>query len=187
VHNPAAYSSVRKIQEIVYKIPFYKWLASNSHLVNLARIIATRSDDRARGNRFRERDKNGNAPAAEKSLSINSSVLTEEIVSAFYRRVANDSGHFIFMNLPSKKQALSNNYLGNEDVPDYVVQTDNILQMLGRHDYNSLDLVPVFSRLEVDKLYFRNDGHMNSAGHRVVAAQLKQYLTPYILDLVTPR
>lgn len=187
VHDPAAYSSVRTIQKIVYKIPFYRWLASNSHLVNLARIAATRSDDRARGGRFSKQNNNGDGYSPGTDLSIDPYIFTEVLVNAFKNRVANDNENFIFMNLPSKNQALTNNFSGMGTVPDYIVWTNNLLQTIGRNNYNVLDLVPVFSKLEVDNLYFRNDGHMNSVGHRIIATQLKQYLSPYILDLITSK
>ncbi len=48
IHNPAAYSTVRRMQKIVYYIPFYKWASTHSHLVNLFRKIATIYDDRRR-------------------------------------------------------------------------------------------------------------------------------------------
>jgi len=182
VHDPAAYSSVRNIQKIVYKIPFYKWLASNSHLVNLARIVATRVDDRVRGKSYENNIEN-EIGVSQDSLNSKALDLTEMLVSEFRSQVESNGSRFIFMNLPAKNQKLMRNYEEKEMVPEYVSQTDELLWYIEKQDVEILDLVPVFSPLPKIEYYFEHDGHMNREGHVKIADELFEYIRFFILEL----
>lgn len=177
-HNPTAYSSIRKIQTVVYSIPFYRWLASNSHLVNFARIAATRAYDRSRVKEY-----TANA-ISDTGAEFSAYQLTEMLVDEFRAEVNSNSKYFVFLNLPAKNQKLLNDYAAGEILPSFVKDTSELIRHAEASGSIVIDLVPIFSGIPIGQNYFEHDGHMNASGHRMIAEQLYDKLLP-LVDRVT--
>jgi lysophospholipase L1-like esterase len=175
VHNPAAYSSVRRIQSIVYSIPFYKWLAANSHLVNLVRMSATLIDDRMRS---RDNDAGGPENAEAKiEISDNAYELTLRLIAEFQKEATEDGAGFMIVNLPAKNQKPLSAYADQEQIKEHVIRGEALMNDLARTNVKLLNLVPVFATLPVSKYYFEQDGHMTRFGHQVIAENLHSALS----------
>jgi lysophospholipase L1-like esterase len=182
VHNPSAYSSIRRIQKVVYGIPFYKWLAANSHLVNLARKSATVIDDRMRRKSSAARD------AAEdqdkKEIDDKAYDLTLRLIAEFRKEVSADGSRFMLVNLPAKNQKLLSSYSEQDQIKEHVIRGETLVNDLARTDVKLLNLVPAFADLPASKYYFEHDGHMTRSGHQIIASNIHQAILPDVYQLL---
>jgi len=179
VHNPAAYSSVRKIQAIVYKVPFYRWLAGHSHLVNLMRKTATIANDRLR--KKINREKQGTIMASRQGNKyVGMYDITVRLFKTFEEEARKNGSQFMVANIPVKNQRPLRAYSENEDIKPYIRNDDKLLKFFREQKIHTLDLVPVFSQLPTSKYYFKNDGHMNAQGNALVAEKLLESIRPAI-------
>lgn len=179
VHKPQAYSSVRRIQAVVYRIPFYQWLASHSHLVNLIRQGATTLDDRLRVRRNVKVSPVSDQVRPEFSASTRE--LTMNLMESFRNEVARDGGWFLVVNIPAKHQHPMIVSSGGNPEPLFVAPTEELMANLTRQGFDVLDLVPVFANLPPADYYFAHDGHWNPAGHEAAAAEIYRHVTPSLL------
>jgi lysophospholipase L1-like esterase len=170
IHNSTAYSSVRRIQSIVYHIPLYKWMATHSHLVNLLRKSATIFDDRLRIKKASSMNQArlGQDARTEREMTD----LTLRLIEAFRREVTQNKGYFMVVNLPTGGQKEIEEYSDRGSIPAFVKRCDNLMKSLNKSDIKTLDLIPVFSVLPESIYYFRHDNHMTARGHQVVAANI---------------
>lgn len=182
VHNPLAYSSIRKIQKIVHRIPFYDWLAANSHLVNFAKQIATIIDDQWRMRR-------GAEPitiASEEAKAFDAEIyhLTLRLIKEFQKEVLRDGACFMLVNVPAKDHRPMPGDPGRDKTAHYephVISSNALIKELAQTGVGLLDLVPVFADLPVSKYYFKHDSHMTVFGHGVMAATLRDALLPEVV------
>lgn len=180
IHNPAAYSSVRRIQNIVYHIPFYKWMATHSHLVNLFRMSATILDDRLR----MKKGTSMNQETVSQDARIETEMidLTLKLIEAFRQEVTKNNGHFMVVNLPTEGQKRLGAYADAEKTPRFVKQCDSLMKSLSERNIEILDLVPVFSLLPSLPYYFRHDSHMTAKGQQVVALNIFRAILPEVIE-----
>jgi lysophospholipase L1-like esterase len=184
-HNPAAYSSVRRLQKIVYYLPFYKWLTGHSHLSNLIRIKATHLDDYWRTRKNAETNVAANTGADTDRLKVE---LTDKLVSAFASEVKQAGGKLLLINLPAKTQRPLLSYAANETPPEYVVLYHRLeKEMDRRRELDRLDLCPIFANFPIEPYYFPNDGHMTALGHQLAAEAIRDYLKPRLIDALKAR
>jgi acetyltransferase AlgX (SGNH hydrolase-like protein) len=174
VHNPGAYSTVRRIQRVLYAIPGYKWAATRSHLVNLFRKTATIIDDRARTKRAARFNDMGTRSGADTNLQHVR--LTEKLIEAFNREAHEQGADFLLINLPDRGQRPALSYDAREPAPAYVSDCEELLSAIRQQNIPVLDLVPDFSTLPVATHFFANDAHMTPLGHQAIAHRLYQYL-----------
>ena len=180
MHNATNYSSVRKIQRILYRIPFYRWLAGHSHLVNLFRKTATLLDDSARMQQAAlDQGGIGGKDSDEEHLMIH---LTLRLIEEFQREVRRNGSSFLIVNFPERDQKNFSDYVGGEAIPRYVVMYEALKTILSERYIRVLDLVPVFSKLSKSHYYFEHDGHMNNRGHQVIASSIYEVVIPEILN-----
>ncbi len=180
VHNATNYSSVRKIQQILYRIPFYKWLATHSHLVNVFRKAATLYDDRVRTKRASMVQGGiGNKNSNEEYQKI---YLTLRLIEEFQRASLRNGSSFLIVNLPERDQKNISDYIQGEAIPRYVVLCEDLKISLVERKIRVLDLVPVFSKLPKARYYFENDGHMTKWGHQVIASSIYEVVHSEILN-----
>lgn len=178
IHNPAAYSSIRRLQKIVYYFPFYKWLTAHSHLSNLIRKKATILDDRWR----MKMDTTGNATAnVDPEIDRYEVAVTEKLLTEFMHEVQRDGTKFIVVNIPAKNQRPFSDYGVNETPPRHVVLYNRVERALSENQGpERVDLAPFFARFAVDPYYFPNDSHMTPLGLQLVAMRIKDYLKPVL-------
>jgi lysophospholipase L1-like esterase len=167
VHNPTAYSSIRKIQKFVYSIPFYRWLAQNSHVVNLARKYATIYDDRRRTRQGAKKV----TPDQQSDIQERQVYLTFRLFEQFRDEAEADGSRFLVVNLPAKGQKPPAGY-ARETAPPYVYQCAKLLPQLESAGIRVLNLVQVFADLPAEKYYFLQDGHMNAEGNERLAEEI---------------
>lgn len=172
IHNPTAYSSIRRIQAIVYSIPGYRWLSENSHLVNLARRVATRLHDKSR--------KDVALTGDPSNRLIEAVELTKMLIAEFQTETKQNNSDFLLLSFPKRNQPAP-----PSDVdPTTLEKTSRLLwqlqQWLMAEDYFFIDFVPVFEELDPKTNYFEVDGHWRAAGHAVVAERLFDVLSPVI-------
>jgi hypothetical protein len=180
IHNATNYSSVRKIQRILYRIPFYGWLAQHSHLVNLFRKAASLYDDSVRMRRAAmTQGEVANKNAGEESQMI---YLTLRLIEEFQRAVLRNGSSFLVVNLPERDQKNLSGYIGGEAIPRYVVLCETLKTSLVDRHIRVLDLVPAFSSLSKPHYYFEHDGHMTKWGHQVIASNIYEAVLPEILN-----
>ena len=174
IHDPAAYSSIRRIQGIVYKIPCYRWLAEHSHLVNLSRRAATRFDDkmRTKASHDRHEARNKETRVIPHFISDDSFDLTVRLIREFQRETLEDDSRFMVVNLPAKNQRPTSADSEQDRIKPYVIKCEMLLKDLEQQRINVLNLVPIFADLPVSKCYFEHDTHMNALGHEVVASNI---------------
>lgn len=182
VHNPTAYSSIRKIQAIVNMIPFYKWLAGNSHLVNLMRKTATIIDDKLRRARTMGQHLDNESPQKQSTQDHKQDLynLSLQLVKELRNEVLQDNSQFIFVNIAAKNQKPLGEYSVQDDVKLYVRLDDMLLKDLRRLDVVVVDLVPMFAQLPVSEYYFEHDGHLNPHGHQKVAQIIFEAILPRV-------
>lgn len=178
IHNATGYSSVRRIQRIVYRIPFYRWLATHSHLVNLLRKAVTLYDDRARMQQAATLQ--GEVGSAKPDLELQMCNLTLRIIEEFRKEALQNHSSFLIVHLPERGQKTITRYSNGELIPRYVVLWDALKGSLIERNFDVLDLVPVFSRLPKSRYYFEHDGHMTKWGHQVIAANVYEVVLPEI-------
>lgn len=184
-HNPAAYSSIRRLQKIVYYIPFYKWLSAHSHLSNFVRKKVTILDDRWRMNMDTHADVPANTDPEIQQYEV---AVTEKLLSEFTREVNQDGARLILVNLPAKGQKPFADYKGNETPPNYVVMYDRVERVLNdNHGPARIDLTPLFSHLPIVPYYFPHDDHMTPLGLELVALGIKNYLEPTLIKELKSR
>jgi hypothetical protein len=174
VHNATAYSTIRKMQGFLFGLPFYRWAATHSHLVNLFRKAATLVDDRARTRTAALVNEPRGAGSADANIA--KVHLTARLVEEFDHEARLRGSDFLVVNLPKKGQRATSQYGPKEPSPLYVVNCDMLLRSLHEKRIQILDLVPVFSKLPVMTHYFVHDGHMTTLGHQTIAHNLHQYL-----------
>jgi hypothetical protein len=191
VHNPAAYSSIRTLQKIVYYFPFYTWLAAHSHLTNLVRVRATLLDDRWRVAHSGTMDIFAATPEMER-LEVE---ITRKLLTEFKREVNQDGAKLILVYLPAKGQKTLANYgedeiiLLNEmdkSMRNGYVLLDRLEKVLGQ-DFEKLDLTPFFAKLPIRPYYFSHDGHMTPLGLQLVASKIKEFLMPKLIKELVGR
>ncbi|MBW2737526.1 MAG: hypothetical protein JRE64_01485 [Deltaproteobacteria bacterium] len=180
IHNAANYSFVRRIQRILYRIPFYGWLATHSHLVNLFRKAATLYDDSARMRRAAMAQGGIGKKNSEEEYLM--SYLTLRLIKEFQREVLQNGSSFLIVNLPEKDQKNISDYVGGEAIPQYVVRCEALKFSLIDKNIRVLDLIPVFSSLSKSHYYFEHDGHMTKCGHQVIASNVYEFVLPEILS-----
>jgi lysophospholipase L1-like esterase len=174
VHNPGAYSTVRKIQRVVYAMPGYKWAATRSHLVNLFRKTATVIDDRARTRRAGSF--NQASTDSTDDVSLQWVRLTVRLVEKFNREARSRGAGFVFVNLPAREQKVASEYGREETVPAYIANGARLMSELRDKQIPVVDLVPALSAAPASTHYFTNDAHMTRTGHEVIARALYQHL-----------
>ena len=183
IHNSEAYSSIRTIQKVLYAIPFYRWLAEHSHLVNLARVVATHVHDRGR--------LAGVAPAQVAAQNGNDQQVVEltlRLIEEFRSRVQAQGSEFLLVNLPARGQKPLAAYESAGEIRQpYIDQLEVLQHALEERNIEMLDLVPTFMRLPVEPYYYQLDGHMRPAGHEVVAATIHDQLLHTVRSTITGR
>ncbi len=169
IHNPAAYSSIRRIQAIVNRIPLYPWLAGHSHLVNLVRVIATTADDRARIDRAVGEQGGGVRGSEERKAYAYD--ITLKLVEEFARDAHADGARFMMVNVPSKDHRPERTDAG-APLPEWIVADERLLADLGERGIRTVDLAPVFASLPVEGYFFEHDGHMTAQGNARIAGEI---------------
>ena len=182
VHNPQAYTSLRRIQKIVQSIPFYRWLAVNSQLFNLLKQIVAVIDDKVR---FETSANSVNSAISNKrELEAKEYYLTLRLIKEFQKEVLENGSRFMVVNLASKNQKLLSDYSEQDQIKEYVKRGEALVNELARTDVRLLNLVPVFSNLPISKCYFKHDGHMTKYGHQVVARKIYDVILPDVYRLL---
>jgi len=186
VHNATAYSSVRRIQSIVLRIPFYSWSATHSHFFNLARAAATTYDDMRRTRQAQAAQVNGlvvpaaNDQAQDAALEERKYQLTAALVDAFRSDVEGAGGHFLLMLIPQRGERPLTEYPASE-AAQFVRHFDRLLKEAAGKGIDTYDLVPIFERQpDVETYYFPRDGNFNATGHDVVGRLLAEHLQPQL-------
>jgi hypothetical protein len=182
VHNPTAYSSVRRIQTVVYHIPFYRWMATHSHLLNLLRKSVTLLDDRLRTKKASTMTA-GEGASQDTVTEAEMTHLTLKLIQAFRKEVTDDKGCFLVVNIPAKGQKSLQQYSDKEAIPGFVKQWDSLVRSLAESDIKVLDLTPVFSVLPASIYYFENDDHMRAKGQETIASGIFKFLLPEVTKL----
>lgn len=183
IHNPTAYSSIRRIQSVVYRIPFYRWLAQHSHLVSLVRQTATKIDDAMRTKASGDLNRRNGTGDDINGISDDSYALTLRLIQEFQRETRKDQSRFMVVNLPARNQRPLGAYSEQSKIKPYVVKGEALLEDLDEQDVEVLNLVPVFADLPGEKYYFEHDGHMNKRGHEVVASHICEATLPDVLRM----
>lgn len=183
IHNPTAYSSIRRIQSVVYRIPLYRWLAQHSHLVSLVRQGATKIDDAMRTRASGDLNRRNGTGDDINGISDDSYALTLRLIQEFQRETRKDQSRFMVVNLPARNQRPLGAYSDQSKIKPYVVKGEALLEDLDEQDVEVLNLVPVFADLPVGKYYFEHDGHMNKRGHEVVASHICEATLPDVLRM----
>lgn len=186
VHNPTAYSSIRKIQKIVYHIPFYRWASTHSHLVNLLRKTATIYDDQIRTQEAK--NSNVNNHASDSSSNINEKIqLTWRLLEKFKNETKCNNSDLLLANFPHRHQKILSHYSYKEEIPINVKMCDKLLKIIKDHNIMLLDLVPVFSKLPTSPYYFEHDNHMTRLGHQIIASSIYKFILPDIFFLISQK
>jgi len=176
-HSPSAYSSIRRMQKIVYYFPFYKWLTAHSHLANLVRKQATIMDDRWRTTATTKTATGDDLQAENERLAVD---ITRKLLTEFVRESKQEGAILIMVNLPGKEQKPFTAQGKNEPhVLQYNQLESDLKKMPG---LEVVDLTPLFSKLPVEPYYFRHDGHMTSLGLQLVALEIRNYLKPQLIN-----
>lgn len=176
-HSPSAYSSIRRMQKIVYYFPFYKWLTAHSHLANLVRKQATIMDDRQRTAAHTQTGSNVDLQAKNERLAVDT---TRKLLAEFVRESRQEGANLIMLNLPGKEQKpFTAQGINEPHVLQYHQLEGDLKKMPG---LEIVDLTPLFSKLPVEPYYFRHDGHMTALGLQLVAVELRNYLRPKLID-----
>lgn len=158
VHNAEAYTSVRRVQAVLYSIPGYRWMAEHSHLVNLARRVATGLDDRRRLGTI--------ATAGADEAAV---LLTERLVGGFRAEVEASGADFLMISLPVRGQREAGQYPAGAVEPPYARRLASLQSQLHAAGVPVIDFLPVFAVLPADAHYYERDGHMRPPGHVVIA------------------
>jgi lysophospholipase L1-like esterase len=177
IHVPSAYSSIRRMQTIVYYFPFYRWLTAHSHLANLVRKQATVLDDNSRATAIMKSNAEGEMGAENERLAV---AITREFLTEFVREAKQDGAELILVNLPAKEEKPFTASGKNET---HVLLYNRLEKDLNEiPELEIVDLTPVFAKLPVAPYYFPHDGHMTPAGLQLVAMEIKDYLKPRLIE-----
>lgn len=182
IHKPTNYSSIRKLQKIVYYVPFYKWLTAHSHLVNLVRKKATVLDDRWRTAPDAPLAIIGSAQADKEPLAVD---ITLKLISEFVREAKQAGSKVLLVNLPAKDHAPYSPGGKNEPHIVYYHQLEKELRKIPGLEI--VDLAPLFNKLPVRPYYFEHDSHMTPLGLQLVALGIKDRLKPKLAAQFTAR
>lgn len=174
VHDAQAYSSVRRIQSIVYAVPGYRWASERSHLLNLVRVAATSVDDRGRYAEARGQDEQTDRRAVE---------LTRRLLAQFREDVTADGARFVMINLPARGQQPMTQAQADSAPKPYLRRLARLQPLVLEDGVDLLDLVPVYAALPPERYYFEVNGHMREAGHALIAANLQQHVAPIVQAL----
>jgi len=186
VHNPAAYSSVRRIQPVVMSLPFYRWAAAHSHLVNLLRAAATLLDD-AQRTRHAESVNTPQPVPDRPDLDPRQEEMTLRLVEAFREEAERDGARFVLLTIPQQGQKPLTHYTKVSAAPPFVSQLDRLLNDLERDAFEIVDLVRPFEESpSASHYYFVNDGHFNPRGHEAAAQILGARLLPDLVRRARP-
>lgn len=179
IHAPSAYSSIRRMQKIVYYFPFYKWLTAHSHLVNLVRKKATLLDDqwRTKANTKTEVDGQAQAQAQEERLAVE---VTKKLLTEFVRETKQQGAKLIMVNLPARDHKPFVAEGKNEPHILYYRRLEKDLQKIP--DLQILDVTSFFSKFPLEPYFFAHDSHMTPLGLQLVAVELKNYLKPKLIE-----
>lgn len=173
VHNPAAYSSIRKIQGIVYSIPFYRWLAEHSHLVNMMRKTATILDDKQRKKVAPTTAKKTETQTAQDNYAVD---LTFTLIKRFADETKSNQSDFLMLSLASRNQKPIQDFKPGEKMGKINLQLAQLQDALQKEGLPLIDFVPIFAALPSSGYYYKSDGHWREAGHKVVAEALYKKL-----------
>lgn len=173
VHSPANYSSIRKLQKIVYYIPFYKWITAHSHLANLVRKKATQLDDHWRTTARAPLGIIGDAQADKESLTVD---ITLKLIKEFVSEARRAGTKLMLVNLPAKDHAPYSVQGKNEPHIVYYHRLEKELKRISGLEI--IDMTHLFNRLPVEPYYFTHDNHMTPLGLQLVALGIKDYLKP---------
>lgn len=177
-YNEPAYSTSRQVQDIVYRIPFYRYLAGHSHFVNLIKRAAAVADDTRRLNAASVSVGGGTlTPEALERAYVG---LTSRLIRQFRDSVVADGARFEVVNLPARGQLAACRYSGTQGEPAYLSRCARLLEELSGARIDVIDPAPMAPGKEAELHYFPKDGHMTAAGHRVVASAVAQSLTGFL-------
>lgn len=172
-HVPTNYSSIRKLQKIVYYVPFYKWLTANSHLVNLVRKKATQLDDRWRTTAGAPLAIIGDAQADKDPLPVD---ITLKLIKEFVEESKQAGSRLLLVNLPAKDHAPYSAQGKNEPHIVYYHRLQKEFDTIP--ELEVIDMTHLFNKLPVEPYYFAHDSHMTPLGLQLVALGIKDYLKP---------
>lgn len=173
VHTPTNYSSIRRLQKIVYYIPFYKWLTAHSHLVNLVRKKATLLDDQWRTTARAPLAIIGDAQADKEPLMVE---ITLKLINEFVRESKQAGSKVLLVNLPAKDHAPYSAEGKNEPHIVYYHQLEKEIKKIP--ELQVVDMTHLFNKLPVEPYYFAHDNHMTPLGLQLVALGIKDHLKP---------
>lgn len=171
IHTPTNYSSIRKLQKIVYYIPFYKWLTEHSHLVNLVRKKATLLDDHWRTTARAPLAIIGDAQANKDPLPVD---ITLKLIKEFVSESRQAGSKLLLVNLPAKDHAPYSAQGKNEPHIVYYHRLEKELKKISGLEI--IDMTHLFNKLPVQPYYFAHDSHMTPLGLQLVALGIKDYL-----------
>lgn len=171
IHTPTNYSSIRKLQKIVYYIPFYKWLTEHSHLVNLVRKKATLLDDHWRTTARAPLAIIGDAQANKDPLPVD---ITLKLIKEFVSESRQAGSKLLLVNLPAKDHAPYSAQGKNEPHIVYYHRLEKELKNISGLEI--IDMTYLFNKLPVQPYYFAHDSHMTPLGLQLVALGIKDYL-----------
>lgn len=177
IHNPAAYSSVRKIQRILYSIPGYRWLAEHSHLANIIRVTGTKLDDKIRTKKKQTIVATPEVqPEVKKEQDTYAVDLTTNLIKRFASEAKSNHSHFLMLSFPMRGQKPYASYTKDENIGKIDMQLSQLQNALQKEGIAVIDFIPIFYVLPPADNYYKFDGHWRSAGHKVIAEELYQYL-----------
>lgn len=177
IHTPTNYSSIRRLQKIVYYIPFYKWLTAHSHLANLVRKKATLLDDHWRTTARTPLGIIDDAQADKAPLTID---ITLKLIKEFVSETRQAGTKLVLVNLPAKDHAPYSAQGKNEPHIVYYHRLEKELKKISGLEI--VDMTHLFNKLPVLPYYFAHDDHMTPLGLQLVALGIRDYLKPKLAD-----
>jgi hypothetical protein len=153
----------------------YRWLASRSHLLVLARFNLVDAEIHAR-----------DAAALEKGPP--QLMLALAIYRDFIGSVKKEGAVPLILLLPSQEQVAERRHLPAEEPwGASIMLRDALLKFCADHAVMCVDALDAFARpdLPFDSLFIPGDGHFSAAGNEVIADFLVKPLE-HILDSVIP-
>lgn len=172
VHNPTAYTSIRKIQSIVYSIPFYRWLAEHSHLVNIMRKTVSILDDKRRMRIATSETKE--SQTVQDNYAVD---LTINLIKRFAKEAKLNHSDFLMLSFPARGQKPLNQYTkGEKNIGKIDIQLAQLKNLLLKESITVIDFIPIFYVLPLADSYYESDGHWREGGHKVVAEKLYESL-----------